>query len=70
VDKFGDNLVFNVEELWKKVVDNLQQQLVAESFSLWIQPLKTHIAVKREIHSSGAQQIFFRLDHFPSKRQH
>ena len=32
--------MFNVEELWKKVVDNLQQQLVQESFSLWIQPLK------------------------------
>lgn len=28
------------EELWKKVVENLQQQLVQESFNLWIQPLK------------------------------
>jgi chromosomal replication initiator protein len=28
------------EELWKKVVDNLQQDMVAESFNLWIQPLK------------------------------
>ncbi len=40
MDNPGDNLVFNVEELWKKIVDNLQQQLVAESFNLWIQPLK------------------------------
>lgn len=28
------------EELWKKVVDNLQQQMVQESYNLWIQPLK------------------------------
>lgn len=30
----------NVEEIWKKVVENLQQQLVQESFNLWVQPLK------------------------------
>jgi len=32
--------MFNVEELWKKVVENLTQQLQQESFNLWIQPLK------------------------------
>ncbi len=30
----------NAEELWKSVVDNLRQQMVPESFNLWIQPLK------------------------------
>lgn len=28
------------EEIWKIVVDNLRQQMLPESFSLWIQPLK------------------------------
>jgi len=32
--------MYNAEEIWKKVVENLQQQLVAESFNLWVQPLK------------------------------
>jgi chromosomal replication initiator protein len=32
--------MLNAEDLWKKVVDNLQQQMAQESFSLWIQPLK------------------------------
>ncbi|MHB9154755.1 MAG: chromosomal replication initiator protein DnaA [Endomicrobiales bacterium] len=30
----------NTEEIWKKVVENLQSQLVQETFNLWIQPLK------------------------------
>jgi chromosomal replication initiator protein len=32
--------MYNAEELWKKVVQNLQQQLSPESFNLWVQPLK------------------------------
>ena len=40
MDKLGDNFMFNVEEIWKKVVENLQQQLAQETFNLWIQPLK------------------------------
>ncbi|OGS03867.1 MAG: chromosomal replication initiation protein DnaA [Elusimicrobia bacterium RIFOXYA1_FULL_47_7] len=28
------------EDVWKQVVDNLRQQVVAETFTLWIQPLK------------------------------
>ena len=28
------------EELWKKVVDNLREQMAPETFNLWIQPLK------------------------------
>jgi chromosomal replication initiator protein len=32
--------MYNVEDLWKKVVHNLQQQLSPESFNLWVQPLK------------------------------
>jgi chromosomal replication initiator protein len=32
--------MYNVEEVWKKVVDNLRQQMVPETFNLWIQPLK------------------------------
>jgi chromosomal replication initiator protein len=30
----------NAAELWKMVVENLQGQMVLESFNLWIQPLK------------------------------
>lgn len=29
-----------VEEIWKKVIDQLRSEMVLESFSLWIQPLK------------------------------
>jgi chromosomal replication initiator protein len=32
--------MYNVEEVWKKTVDNLRQNMVQEAFSLWIQPLK------------------------------
>ncbi|MCX5777734.1 MAG: chromosomal replication initiator protein DnaA [Elusimicrobia bacterium] len=32
--------MYNVEEVWKKTVDNLRQHMVQEAFSLWIQPLK------------------------------
>lgn len=40
MDKVGDKQMLNTEELWKKVVENLQQSMTQESFSLWIQPLK------------------------------
>ena len=30
----------NVEDIWKKVVDNLKGSMAPESFNLWIQPLK------------------------------
>lgn len=32
--------MLNAEELWKKVVENLHEQLPHEAFNLWIQPLK------------------------------
>jgi chromosomal replication initiator protein len=32
--------MFTAEDLWKKVVENLQVQMAKESFNLWIQPLK------------------------------
>lgn len=40
MDKHGDNNMNNVDELWKKVVDNLRSQMSQELFNLWIQPLK------------------------------
>jgi chromosomal replication initiator protein len=32
--------MYNVDDIWKKTVDNLRQNMVQEAFSLWIQPLK------------------------------
>jgi chromosomal replication initiator protein len=58
VDKFGENMSNSVNDLWQKVVDNLNTSISQETYNLWIAPLKP-LTLENNIFTVAVPNIYF-----------
>jgi chromosomal replication initiator protein len=58
VDKFGENMNDLVNDLWKKVVDNMNLSVTQETYNLWIAPLKP-LTLENNIFTVAVPNIYF-----------
>ena len=58
MDKYGENMNDSVNDLWKKVVDNLNGLITMETYNLWIAPLKP-LSLENNIFTVAVPNIYF-----------
>lgn len=58
MDKFGENMNDSVNDLWKKVVDNLNNSITQETYNLWIAPLKP-LTLENNIFTVAVPNVYF-----------
>ena len=58
VDNFGENMSNSVNDLWKKVVDNLNLSISQETYNLWIAPLKP-LTLENNIFTVAVPNVYF-----------
>jgi chromosomal replication initiator protein len=58
VDKYGENMNDLVNDLWKKVVDNMNLAVTQETYNLWIAPLKP-LTLENNIFTVAVPNIYF-----------
>lgn len=58
MDNFGENMSTSVNDLWKKVVDNLNLSISQETYNLWIAPLKP-LTLENNIFTVAVPNVYF-----------
>lgn len=58
MDKFGENMNESVNDLWQKVVDNLNTLITQETYNLWIAPLKP-LTLENNIFTVAVPNVYF-----------